>query len=306
MLAEQHGRDFTSRRTVEIRRELEQLPPGSPARRELELELRDALLIDDYLSPPDRMAKSKGGKGSGKGRKPKAEQPAPEKAPENAMELDGRPAQPVDPDAPIDAEFEMKTPRVRDEAVVNDIGTNYTVTGRRPADPVEPATTTEMIPVGPAYDPNIHTNWRPGDPNAPRQAPARLTGPDAPSRVADAPAGPGRIRQILNGTGDMIRRHPIRSAVGAGLGGIAIAAYLNSGANRPEGYNELGGGGGGGGMSPEETAQLQQFQEAFGPMIPSGMGSEGRIRAAIRAGKGAGGGHGGLNPNTQILQNWVH
>lgn len=319
MLEEQHGRKFTSRRTVEIKRELESLnlPKGDPQRVALEKELMDASLIDDYLSPPDRMAKGKGGKGSG--RKSKANAPAKADNPadvqdqaldnaatdlgngqaaDNTLELNGQPSDIVD------AEFELKPNPQPPGPVVNDIGTNYTVTGRRPPDPVEPATTTDLIPVGPAHDPRVHTDWVPGNSAAPERG-LIVRPPDAPTPNAPDTPSTSRIRSVLNSVTDnpatrYVKRHPIRSAGGAGLVGIGLAAFLNSG-NSPKGYNDLPGGGSGTGLGADEIAEIQAFEDTFGPSVRADLTPEARIRAAIR---GVGSNGSGLNPNTQILQNW--
>jgi len=318
MLEEQQGRKFKTRRTVDIRRQLaeENLPKGDPRRVELERELRDALLIDDYLDAPDRMAAKKGGKRRGS-KAPKADNPADVQdqaldnaatdlgngqAADNTLELNSRPAA----DEIVDAEFELTPNPQPPGPVVNDIGTNYTVGGRRPPDPVEPATTTDMIPVGPAYDPNVHTNWVPGDPTPSPNNSLIVRPPDAPTPNAPGTPSTSRIRSVLNSVADnrairYVKRHPIRSTIAGGVGLVGLSAYLNSGGNNsPEGYN-VPGGGGSGDMAAEEMARLQAFENKFGPMIHAENTPEARIRAALRA---RGGNGSGLNANTQTLQNW--
>ena len=318
MLEEQQGRKFTTRRTVDVRRQLaeENLPKGDPRRVELERELRDALLIDDYLDAPDRMAAKKGGKRRGS-KAPKADNPAAVQdqaldnaatdlgngqAADNTLELNGQPSDVVD------AEFELKPNPQPPGPVVNDIGTNWqTVSGRRPPDPVEPATTTDMIPVGPAYDPNVHTNWVPGDPTPSPNNSLIVRPPDAPTPNAPGTPSTSRIRSVLNSVGDygagaarLAKKHPIKSAIG-GVGlAVGLSAFLNSGGNSPDGYN-VPGGGGSGDMAAEEMARLQAFENTFGPSIHAENTPEGRIRAALRA---RGGNGSGLNAKTQTLQHW--
>lgn len=311
----------SSRRVVEIENDMKALEDAGRQRSfeydKLRKELKDARLVDEKVDPIDRMAAGKGGKRRGS-KAPKADNPADVKdqaldngatdlgngqAADNTLELNGRPAA----DEIVDAEFELKPNPQPPGPVVNDIGRNYTVGGRRPPDPVEPATTTDMIPVGPAYDPNVHTNWVPGDPTPSPNNALIVRPPDAPTPNTPGTPSTSRIRSVLHSVTDnpvtrYAKRHPIRSTIAGGVGLIGLSAFLNSGSNSPEGYN-VPGGGGSGDMAAEEMARLQAFENTFGPSIHAGNTSEGRIRAALRA-RGGGGAGSGLNANTQILQNW--
>ena len=164
-----------------------------------------------------------------------------------------------------------------------------------------------MIPVGPSYDPNVHTNWVPGDPTPSPNNALIVRPPDAPTPNAPGTPSTSRIRSVLNSVADnpvtrYVKRHPIRSTIAGGVGLVGLSAYLNSGGgSSPEGYN-VPGGGGSGDMAAEEMARLQAFENTFGPSIHAENTPEGRIRAALRA---RGGNGSGLNANTQILQNWI-
>ena len=308
-----------SRRVVEIESDMKALEDAgrqhSFSYEKLRKELKDARLVDEKVDPIDRMAAKKGGKRRGS-KAPKTDNPADVQdqaldnaatdlgngqAADNTLELNGQPSDVVD------AEFELKPNPQPPGPVVNDIGTNWqTVSGRRPPDPVEPATTTDMIPVGPAYDPNVHTNWVPGDPTPSPNNALIVRPPDAPTPNAPGTPSTSRIRSVLNSVADnpatrYVRRHPIRSTIAGGVGLVGLSAYLNSGGgNSPEGYN-VPGGGGSGDMAAEEMARLQAFENKFGPMIHAENTPEARIRAALRA---RGGNGSGLNAKTQTLQHW--
>ena len=311
----------SSRRVVEIESDMKALEDAgrqhSFSYEKLRKELKDARLVDEKVDPIDRMAAKKGGKRRGS-KAPKTDNPADVQdqaldnaatdlgngqAADNTLELNGQPSDVVD------AEFELKPNPQPPGPVVNDIGTNWqTVSGRRPPDPVEFATTTDMIPVGPSYDPNVHTNWVPGDPTPSPNNALIVRPPDAPTPNAPGTPSTSRIRSVLNsvvdygaGAARYVKGHPIKYAIGGGAGLVGLSAYLNSGGgNSPEGYN-VPGGGGSGDMAAEEMARLQAFENKFGPMIHAENTPEARIRAALRA---RGGNGSGLNAKTQTLQHW--